>query len=267
MKLIKLLLIAVVIIGSIVGLTYYLNPDPDPDSNPDFSSEQANKWKQKIDNLCKEENWSKPEYEKISSGIRTDNATDENLLSRDEAKSLQKYLYATSCSYVRKGADHLFQQNLYPADKVAHYENTANFLRSRIPEMGSNSNLVVTLNLYAAYHQLLALLSCETKRAVWSHPLRPFGGNSATSRKSRIIGMSYYKSYFSKNSSIRNKVSRLNSDNDNEERHYYMDLELCIERHYESTKDVNTLLEDEMRFMQISTNPEAIHKLKRFVDQ
>ena len=113
MKAIKLLLIAIVLVGAVVGLLC-INSGTDEIQEPEFTSEQANDWKAKINELCKDDNWSVSGYEKIETGIQTDNAiSDGELINDDEERTLLKYLFALSCSSLFENADVHFKQASY----------------------------------------------------------------------------------------------------------------------------------------------------------
>ena len=77
--------------------------------------------------------------------------------------------------------------------------------------------------------------------------------------------MAYYKSHFSHNVEIKAKVDGLEAALRRAEREYYSNLEKCVERNYASTGDLATLLEDQMRFDEISTNDDAKERLNNFV--
>ena len=91
-------------------------------------------------------------------------------------------------------------------------------------------------------------------------------GSSADGRKKRIMSMPYYKTHFSKNTSIRSKVERMGNDSQQSEQAYYANLERCIEAHYRSSGDITILLEDQMRFNEISTNSSAKERLRQFIE-
>ena len=94
MKAIKLFFIAIVLVGTIIGLLY-INTDPVVIGEPEFTSEQANKWKMRINELCRDDLWSLAEYQNIETGIHTDNTTSKGqLISDDEERTLKKYLFS-----------------------------------------------------------------------------------------------------------------------------------------------------------------------------
>lgn len=265
MKVVKLLLIAIILIGAVLGLIY-LNSSSDDIADPEFSSAQANMWKHKINALCKDGAWTQPDYTRIETGIHTDRVTSKgDLITLDEENSLQKYLFASSCSYVKDGADKLFQESSYPNDKLTHYEDALNFLKEKIEKFGGNSNLTEASNLYSAYHQIMAALSLGST-ASYSRPLKAYNGGSADGRKNRILSSPYYKSHFSKNSSFRAKIETLDSDMRRAEEQYYSNLEKCVEEHYRTTGKMEELLEDQIHFDEISTNSSAKNNLKNFVN-
>ena len=79
-----------------------------------------------------------------------------NNLDSDEKTSLEQFLFASSCRYAKDGSDKLFKQSSYPDQKIVHYENVVKFLKTRVGEYGSNSNLTEADNLYASYRRMMA---------------------------------------------------------------------------------------------------------------
>lgn len=265
MKFIKLLLMALILIGGISGIVY-INSIEEPDPEPEYSNPQANEWKNKIKALCKENAWTANGYSSIESGIHTDRVTSKGeLISIDEENSLQAFLYASSCNYLKESADKLFKQSSYPTDKLNKLEGALELLRGKVSEFDANSNLTEASNMFNAYHQVMGMLSFGAT-ASYSRPLKAYSGGSADGRKARIQGLPYYKSHFSYNSSIRSKVESIDTDMKRAEELYYSNLEQLVEKHYKSTGRIEELLEDQIRFDEISTNTSAKSKLKNFVN-
>lgn len=266
MKILKLGLIALVIIGAIVGLAT-INSGDEIDDGPTLTSAQANAWKERIKDLCKTEGkWTASGYNKIETGIHTDRVTSKGeLLSMDEELALKRYLFATSCNYLKTGTDKLFKQKSYPQGRIDHYEAVLNMLRDKSVEQGDNSNLTDASNIFAAYKQLLDLLKPTSVKATYTHPLRAFSGDDNSQRNKRIQNSSYYKSHFSNNPSLRSKVESIGNSG-NSEQQYYDRLERLIEQHYRNTNDIETLLEDQIRFDEISTSSSAKARLNNFVN-
>lgn len=265
MKLIKLLLIAIVLIGGISGIVYINSIEP-PIEEPEYGNPQANEWKNKIKALCKENAWTVSGYTSIESGIHTDRVTSNGeLITIDEENSLQAFLFASSCNYLKESADNFFKQSSYPTDKLNKLEGALELLRSKVPEFDANSNLTEASNMFNAYHQVMGMLSFGAT-ASYSRPLKAYSGGSADGRKAKIQGLPYYKSHFSNNSSIRAKVERIDADMKRAEEQYYSNLEQLVEKHYKLTGRIEELLEDQIRFDEISTNSSAKSKLKNFVN-
>ena len=265
MKYLKLLLIAIILIGGVSGLVY-LNSEPDSIEIPEFSSARANEWKQKIIDLCKEGVWSVTGYNDIEQGIHTDRiASQGKLITMDEEISLVKFLFASSCAYLKNGTDNHFQQTSYSDTKIAQYEKALDHLRAQQSKFEANSNLPAASNLLTAYRQLMKMLSFGAT-ATYSRPLKPYSGGSADGRRSKIQNMPYYKSHFSKNADIRSKVETLDQRMRGAEQEYYANLEKLVENHYKNSGRIEELLEDQMRFEEISTNPSAKKKLNSFVN-
>lgn len=265
MKAIKLLLIAIVLVGAVIGLLY-INSGTDEIQEPEFTSEQANEWKEKINELCKDDNWSVSGYESIETGIRTDNAiSDGELINEDEERTLLKYLFALSCSSLFENADVYFKQKTYSEKSIEKLEEASDFLSDAVDKFGTNSNLTKLSKILSEYVQLKRSLGFNSN-AKYSKPLKEFSAPSADALKSRIIGLEYYKSHFSNNTSINSRVNNLASDRNRAEQKYYENLELLVEKNYKTSGRIEELLDDQIRFNEISTNSTAIDKLTSFVN-
>lgn len=266
-KIFKLIILAAVLVGAVVGLMFIIDPGKKEDSGPIVQSAEAKEWKEKINALCQDGKWSVQGYNSISTGIHTDWKTSQGeLISKDEENTLRKYLYTASCNCLNKEVNQLFKQSTYPAGKLKSVEDMDSFLNSQSSEFGSDSNLSEASRIISEYHQLLGSLSFNGTAASYSHPLRAFNATSADAVQSRIKSLKYYSSHFSKNPSVRSKVDNLSSDRARAESDYYMNLEKAIENHYRSTRDLGVLLDDQIRFEQISTNDNAKTRLNSFVN-
>lgn len=265
-KVIKLIMLAAVLIGAVYGLMKIVpDSDKDGEKSPEVTSPTAKEWIKQIDQLCEKGKWSADGYNNIETGIHTDRVTSNGgLLSLDEENALQKYLFTASGKSLDKQVNELFKQSSYPPARVKAVQEMLAFLKGKIGDFGANSNLTEASNILSEYGQLMGALSFSGS-ASYSHPLRAFNAMSADAAQSRIRSMKYYNSHFSKNPSIRSKVSNLASDRERAESDYYMNLEKAVERHSRSTQDLNELLDDEIRFRQISTNSSATNRLTNFV--
>lgn len=266
-KLIKLLIVAGVLIGAVIGLMYIIAPSNGADEVPNLTSAQANEWKQQINKLCDNGNWNTKGYNAIETGIHTDRVTsDGDLISLDEENALQKYLFTASCNSLNKQVNELFKQSSYPGASVKSAEDMLTFLNGKLENFGSNSNLTEASNILTEYHQLISSLSFSSS-ASYSHPLRSFNAISADAAQSRIKSLKYYNSHFSKNPTIKNQVSNLASNRAKAEAEYYDNLERAIEKGSKSKQDISELLDDEIQFKQmaINSNPSAVKRLSNFV--
>lgn len=265
MKAIKLLIIAIILVGAVIGLLY-INPGTDEIQEPEFTSEQANEWKEKINELCKDDNWSVSGYESIETGICTDNAIgDGELINDDEKRTLLKYLFALSCSSLFENADAHFKQTSYSDKKIEKFEKAVVFLSKAVNNFGTNSNLKELSAILSDYAELKSFFGFSSN-AKYTKPLKEFSAPSAEALKNKINKLKYYKSHFSKNTSINAKVSNLASDRNRAEQKYYENLELLVEKNYQSSGRIEELLDDQIRFNEISTNSSAIKKLTTFVN-
>lgn len=262
MKIVKLFLVAIVVAGIVGGLIWWQNIE-EPVNEPEYTSETANEIKESIKALCRDSKWSSEGYSGIESRIHMDSLNYN--IDMMEASSLRMYLYSSSCSYLKEGVNKLFQSESYSGSKISYFENALNYLSEKISEQGSNSNLTEVAKMFSAYRQLMSALTYGT-RASYSRPLKAYSGGSADGRKQRIQAIPYYKSHFSKNSSIRAKVDRIESDIRAAEMKYYESLEKLVENHYKQTGRIDELLEDQIRFNEITTNNSAKSRLNNFVN-
>lgn len=265
-KLIKLLILAAVLIGAVIGLMYIIAPDNGGDEMPDVSSPNAKEWQEQINKLCEKGKWNAKGYNAIETGIHTDRVTSNGeLISLDEENALQKYLFTASCNCLNKQVNELFKQTSYPVGNVKSSEDMLTFLNGKLENFGSNSNLTEASNIISEYHQLMGSLSFSGS-ASYSHPLRAFNAMSADAAQGRIKSLKYYSSHFSKNPTIKSQVSNLAANRAKAESDYYMNLEKAVENHYKSSQDLGVLLDDQIRFDQISTNSSAKSRLNSFVN-
>lgn len=265
MKAIKLLLLAIVLVGAVIGLLY-INSDSDKIKEPEFTSAQANEWKEKINELCKDENWSTSGYSRIETGIHTDNVvSDGDLINDEEERTLNKYLFSCASSYLLESADKHFKQESYSDEKIENYESAIRFMKEAVRRFGANSNLTEVTNMILSYNQIKRSLGFNSN-AVYSRPLKSFSCSSVVVIQNKIRGMKYYKSHFCNNSSIKSRVNNLAADRDRAEQKYYDNLVLEIEKNYKSTGRIEELLDDQIHFNEISTNNSAIVRLTNFVN-
>lgn len=265
MKIIKLLILAIIIVGGI-ALIAYLNIPSSPLEEPEYGNPQATEWKNKIKELCKKDDWTVDGYTNIESGIHSDRVTSHGeLITIDEENSLQAFLFASSCIYLKENADDLFQQSTYPNDRLSRLDAGVELLLGKVDKYEANSNLSEASKMSSAYHRLIGLLSFGAK-ARYFRPLEAYSGGSPEGRKSTIQSLPYYKSHFSNNTSIKERVDRLEADMIEAEEQYYSSLEQLVEEHFRTTKNIEELLEDQMVFEEISTNTTSKSKLKDFVN-
>lgn len=267
-KILKLILIAAVLVGAVVGLMYVIAPSNGVEGSEDIKTQAAKDWKKQIDDMCKPGKWTETEFNRIQTGIHSDRVTSKGvLISMAEEAALQKYLFTSSCAYLNNQVDVLFKQTSYPAGTIKASEDMLTFLTARLDSFGANSNLAEASNLLSEYHQLIGVVTLSSN-ASYSHPLRAFSAMSADAAVSKVKSLKHYSSHFSKNPTIKGMVDNYASNRAKAERAYYDNLERAIERHAMSTKDINVLLDDEIRFKQIakSSNPGAVNKLENFVN-
>ncbi len=262
MKAIKFLFVAIVLIAAIIILSMDF-PKSEAVAEPEFTSEQANEWKEKINQLCKDNNWSVSGYEKIEIGIHTDNVmSDGELVSSDEERTLLKYLFAMSCSSQFENADTHFKLESYSDKNIKMLDSAKVLLNGKTDKFGENSNLTNLSKLMYEYHSLMGMIYFSSK-ATYSKPFKEFSAPSADVLKGRIAGLKHYKTHFSKNSSINAKVKNIAYERNRAEQLYYENLESLIEKNY--TGNLIDILDDQIRFNEISTNSSAKQKLDLFI--
>ena len=187
MKIIKLLLLGIVLLGGIAGIVYISGNDDETVSVSSVKSVIGEKWKNKINDLCKENAWTSTGYQTIETGMQLD--ANQNNLDMSEHAALKKYLFAKSCESIKDGTDKLFQQSNYPSGRLSYFENAISFLNSH--KNDPNSNLGTASSLFAAYHQIMKSFGGNNVTASYSRPLRAYSGSSASGRKQRILSMLY----------------------------------------------------------------------------
>lgn len=265
MKIVKLLLLAIVLVGGIVALLW-LKPEPKKGvEGPEVGSPQAKMWKGKIEELCQEGKWTVAGYKGIEGGIHSDRVnSDGELIRITEEQALVKYLFALSSSSLWENADKHFQQSAYSEKKIDGYREALEFLNGKVGEFGANSNLTNVSGLLSGYDRLKKGFGFSGK-ATYSRPLKAFPSASVSSLENRIKGMKYWKSHYSHNTSLRKRLDNLEKDRKRAEREYYENLERLVEENYQSMPRIEVLLADQIRFNEISTNEEAKEKLDEFV--
>ena len=267
MKYIKLLAIALVIIGAVTLLLFITNSGG-KGSKAGVQSSIAKKFETEIIELCKDGKWDRLVYKNLENKINTF-AKDGNL-QIGEKNSLCLFLYTESCKSLFESADKMFKQSSYPAGQITTLEASLKFLEGL--KAGSNSNLTQGLRMFHEYKTILACCSFSSK-ASYSNPLRAFSAGTAESMKGRIQNMKYYKSHFCNNPAIRAKIDNLASNLSRAESAYYMNLEKCVEANFYKIKNASSewqALEqtdkDYERFKAISTNQTATSKLYNFLN-
>ena len=261
MKYLKLLFIVLVIIAAIVGI--FMIPRPEPVPEPDFTSDAANEWKTKINELCEDWNWSVSGYHKIESGIHTDNVVSGGaLLSNDEEDILRRYLFSMSCSALWNLADGHFKESTYDGTKIKVFVDGETFLSDKYKEFSSNSNWLNFSDIVSEYGSIIGMLTFKVNPE-YTVPLPEFSKDSPEDIKQRIKNSRFYGSHFSKNALIRRKMENLESDWIKAEQEYYKNMELAIEEHYKEYSIA--IFDDQFRLMEISTNDAAKTRLEEFI--
>ena len=264
-KLAKLIFITITFLSIIFGLLF-IDLGNNDILELEIVSDQAKEWKIKINQLCKEDNWSVIEYESIQTGIHTDNImSNGELINNNEEEVLLKYLYSLSCSTILENAYKHFTQATYLNKNLELYNNANNFLMQFIERFGENSNLSDLSRILSEYKELELSLTFRST-AKYTKPLKEFQGLSVDELERKINKLKYYKSHFSKNTSIREKVNNFTINRRKAEELYYENLERLIENNYKSSGKIEELLDDQIRFNEISTNSSSIEKLKLFIN-
>lgn len=263
-KILKLLGLAIVVMGCIVVLMIVM-PDPQGGGGGgDIESHRGKELQEEIDKLCSGNNWTEVGFKNLEMKIHTDKM--HGNVSQDEELALKNYLFAASCKFLNMEVDNSFQQKSYSDSDIKSYNKMLDFLNSRPQKSGTNSNLTEASNILSEYNQLLSAMSYKGT-ATYTKPLKAFDQTGIDNAIRRIKSLKHYGSHFSKNSSVNEKLASLSSHKDNAEEEYYNALESAIERHYNSTSyDVEALLEDKIRFDAIAKKfPSAKSRLETYL--
>lgn len=269
MKYIKLLLIALIVVGGIIALNCFRGcvGDNSKESLIDTTlvSKRAVYWKGKIKKMCSDKNWTETGFNTLANGMPDDRKKG-NIDKREES-ALQNLLFAESCTYLKEQTKTLFSSNEYPKEERERLKGILAFLKKKEKRYGNNGELNFVAGLFNAYNKLLNQLSFYCT-ASYSNPLRRYPGESVEDRKHRIKSEKYYKEYFCKCSDIERQLNNLESKRRQAEYAYYDKLEKTIEKHYEEKEgDISALRSDDLSFRDISTNNEASRRLKEFADE
>jgi len=260
-KYIKLSLLALGLVGLVVGLFFIPRPEPIP--TPDLASYEANIWKEKIDKLCQDGKWSVDGYETIEEGIHYDNeVSDGEVISDEEERILTTYLYSMTCNLLWTAADEHFKQPEYVDSKVRAFMDAKNLLDKKAREFDKNGNQKNFSDIVSAYRYIIGAISFNTKPK-YSNPLPVFSNEDPEKVKNAILGSRFYKSHFSRNSKIKNRLSSFITDWNRAEQEFYMNLELAIETQYPEYN--MSLLDDQIQFATISKNNDAIDRLEMYI--
>lgn len=259
MKLVKLFIIAIALIGAIFGITRLI-PDDTDDAvvEPEFGSAQARSWKEKIKEMCVVGKWNSQDYSDITSGLKFD-CKNSQLITNQELISLDGYLFALSCLCIKDGADAFFKKSEYENDSLNYYKDASAFLKEQSVMYDKNANLDIITGLVSSYNVIMGALSFNTSARyadldVYRGGKNPFG-ITCDKRIQIIENTNYYSSHFSRNSTISNMKNSLESRYAEAYRTYCVNLADAIIKHYEDTKGKSSdLLNDQMPFDEIAAD-------------
>lgn len=264
-KYIKLALIAIILVGGIIA--YFLVPHPESVYEPELYSSVATEWKEKIDQLCQNTNWSTEGYLEIENGIYYDwEVTNGEVISDSELRILNEYLFSMSCSHLWGTADSHFKKNSYVDSMVKTFVTSRALLDSKAKEFSKNGNHLNFSEIVRTYGYIMGALSFDTKPK-YSKPFPVFSKESAEEIQGRILGLRFYKSHFSKNPTIKSKVESYITDWKEAEQEFYSNLEKEIEAHYLNLQEYElvSIMQDQIDFIEVSTNPQANQALEKFI--
>lgn len=273
MKIIKLFLIAVAIIGIVIGGYFIVNGDGSGADKPKFVNKAAKERMEQIDALCntKENNWSVTKYENLAGAIWQEyTQSNGKLISLDEATNLKEYLFNASTKLAWDKADALFKQKSYPAAELKRVEEMTSFLSGCQKDFSPNTNLQKAAGICSQWRAALSA-SSWSPGAVYSRPLRPYNPGGGEGAIRRVEGLSYYKSHFRNNSELAARLSRIRSVSNGGVAEYYAALERAIEQHYNSGTPSNarleSLLNDQLSFSSLPNVPQsAVTKLENYIN-
>lgn len=231
-KIVKLLSIAIIIVGAVVGILYL--PDlfnSNVPAEPKFESTQANAWKERIKELCVEGKWTVDGYKEIVEGIRSDRKmSNGTLISGVEEDALVEYLYSYSCSFINESLGKFFKQSSYSSSSVKSYDNAIVFLEEEAKEKGVDSNLQAASKLFGSYNRIMGLLSFNTDAKYYANKetaearFAEFKKPDAETLRSSVRNAYGFDSYFKHNSEIARRLNNLVADRARAEKEYYDNL-------------------------------------------
>lgn len=260
-KYIKLALLALALVGVVVGI--FLIPREETLPEPEFNSYEATIWKEKIDEFCQDGKWSVEGYEAIEEGIHYDNELSKGeLISNEEERILENYLYSMSANYLWKAADEHFKLSSYVDSKVRTFIEAKTLMDKKASQFDKNGNQKDFSDIVSAYRYIIGSISFDTKPK-YSNPLPEFSKETPEKVKNGILGSRFYKSHFSRNSMIKEKMDNFISAWNKAEQDFYKNLELAVEEQYPEL--CTSLMEDQLRFMEISKNAAAVQRLEEYV--
>lgn len=264
-KYIKLALIAIILVGGIIA--YFLVPRSESVYEPELYSSAATEWKGKIDQFCQNTNWSTDGYLEIEKGIYYDwEVSNGEVISDSELRILYEYLFSMSCSHLWEAADEHFKKAPYEDSMIKTFVSGRTLLASRAKEYSKNGNQLNFSELVGTYGYIMGAIHFDTKPK-YSKPFPSFSKEKPEEVQKRIMGLRFYKSHFSKNPAIKSKVEAYIDYWKKAEQEFYSNLEKEIEKHYLNMKDYDlvTIMQDQLDFLEVSTNAQANQALEYFI--
>ena len=167
-----------------------------------------------------------------------------------------------SCNYLWKAADEHFKLTSYIDSNVRTFIDANTLLVKKAKQFDKNGNQKDFHDIVSAYSYIMSSISFDTKPK-YSKPLPEFSKETPENVRNRITGSRFYKSHFNNNTMIKKKVASFLSDWNKAEQEFYMNLEIAIEEQYPEYD--KALLDDQIRFMEISKNESAVERLEKYI--
>ncbi len=273
MKIIKLALIALAIIGVVVGAYFLINVDTGGVEKPKFVNKAAKERMDQIDKLTnpKASNWSAGKYDDLENAIWQEyTQSNGKLISLEEATNLKDYLFSSSAKLAWDKADALFKLKSYPAGELKSVNDMTSFLMGQQKNYAKNTNLEKASGICSQWRTALSASSWRPG-ASYSRPLRAYSPGGGEAAIKRVEGLSYYKSHFRNNSELAGRLARIRSAANGGATEYYNSLERAIEQHYNSGTPSNarleSLLNDQNAFSALPGVPgSAVSRLQTYVN-
>lgn len=250
MKILKFLLIAIVVIGFVIGLC--LMDFSEDGGGVDPNQPRYKYWEAKIESLCQKNKWTVDGYEGIAFGIKDDKG-----VTNDEKSVLAKLLYAKSCSNLSEviheflinpcgmesEKDDELKNGYLDVEWTALKEAFA-LLEKAQTEFGENGKLADARKLLKGYNDVWSMLHPHTLAKYGAFEYKHWACNTADRLQQAIDANQYWQTYFVKNEVWKAKYANLSKAFAASKTIYYKKLEAKIEEHYDLIAEADRRLQE-----------------------